>query len=96
MKSHKAFIRVQIFIKKDGEGYHAFCPALEGLHVGGNTLEEVKQNAKDAVEAYLLSLIKHDEPIPLGDIIAKPTINQCISDYFNLKHYTENYVLAAI
>jgi predicted RNase H-like HicB family nuclease len=55
-----------ICIEKDGPGYHAYCPKLKGLHVYGDTEDEAKINAKDAILAYLMSLVKHDEPIPAG------------------------------
>lgn len=57
---------VQIFIEPDEDGFHAFCPALKGLHVGGRTEEEAIQNAGDAAIIYLKSLIRHGEPIPVG------------------------------
>ena len=56
-----------IVIEPDGDGYHAYCPALKGLHTMGETRDEAIANAKDAVVAYLLSLTKHDDPIPVGN-----------------------------
>ncbi len=60
--------RVGIVIEPDDDQYHAYCPALEGLHVSGTTEAEALQHARDAVMAYLRSLIKHGDPIPLGII----------------------------
>jgi len=57
---------VQIIVEPDEGGFYAYCPALKGLHVGGGTEEEALQNARDAAIAYLHSLIKHGEPIPVG------------------------------
>lgn len=59
---------VQIVVKPDEDGYHAYCPVLKGLHTCGDTKEEAMSNAKDAVIAYLQSLIEHGDPIPLGVI----------------------------
>src|ERR1700687_5542876 len=42
-------LRIEILIEPDEGGLHAYCPALKGLHVGGNTVEEALQNACDAV-----------------------------------------------
>ncbi len=53
-----------VIIEPDEGEYHAFCPALKGLHVGGRTVKEALSNAQDAVVAYITSLIKHGEPIP--------------------------------
>lgn len=58
--------RALIVIEPDNGQYYAYCPALDGLHVGGSTEEEALRNAKDAAIAYLKSLLKHGDPIPLG------------------------------
>lgn len=46
------------------DGYLVTCPALPGLVTEGDTLDEAYAMAKDAVQAYLASLIKHGKPIP--------------------------------
>jgi len=56
---------VPIIIEKDNGEFHAFCPVLKGLHTRGETTEEAEKNAKNAVIAYLQSLISHGDPIPL-------------------------------
>ncbi|MCL0076585.1 type II toxin-antitoxin system HicB family antitoxin, partial [Dehalococcoidia bacterium] len=61
--------KVEIFIEPDGDGFHAYCPALKGLHTCGDTEEEALENAKDATRAYLRSLIKQGDPIPV-DIVS--------------------------
>ncbi len=48
----------------DPNGYLVTCPALPGLVTEGDTLEEAFAMAKDAIEGYLISLIKHGDPIP--------------------------------
>jgi predicted RNase H-like HicB family nuclease len=63
--------RVEVVVEPDGDGFHAYCAALRGLHVGGKTEQEALQNAKDAATAYLYSLIKHGDPIPLGVAVQK-------------------------
>ncbi len=45
-------------------GYVAFVPALPGCHTQGETLEEAEGNVREAIAAYLESLIAHGEPIP--------------------------------
>jgi len=64
-KGHIEF-RVQVIIEPDGNEFHAYCPALKGLHTCGNTEEEALRNARDAAVAYLHSLIQHGDPIPIG------------------------------
>ena len=53
-----------IFELEDDGSYHAFCPTLPGCHSYGKTLEEAKKNVKEAIEAYVESLVKDGEPIP--------------------------------
>ena len=58
--------KISVIIESDEDGYHAYCPALKGLHTCGDTEEETVNNAKDAIIAYMHSLIKHGDPIPIG------------------------------
>ncbi|MCC6451667.1 MAG: type II toxin-antitoxin system HicB family antitoxin [Acidobacteria bacterium] len=48
----------------DPDGYLVTCPALPGLVTEGETLDEAFAMAKDAIEGYLISLVKHGDPIP--------------------------------
>ncbi len=57
---------VLVCVERDGNEYHAFCPHLKGLHTAGKTKREAFSNARDAAEAYLHSLVKHGDPIPIG------------------------------
>ncbi len=61
--------KVEIMVEPDDGAYHAYCPALKGLHVGGDTEEEAVKNARDAAIAYLESLVKHGESIPVGVLV---------------------------
>lgn len=58
--------QVVIVVEPDGDKFHAFCPALKGLHADGSTAEEAASEAAQAVPAYVDSLVKHGEPLPLG------------------------------
>jgi len=62
----QVFVLVQICVEPDNGSFHAWCPGLKGLHVDGETGDQALANAKDAVVAYLESLVKHGEPIPVG------------------------------
>ena len=48
-------------------GYIVTVPALPGLVTEGDTLDEAREMARDAIRAYLESLIKDGEPIPEED-----------------------------
>lgn len=61
-----------ILEREEEGGYHAFCPTLKGCHTQGDTLEEALANVREAIEAYIESLRKHGETVPLEDILIKP------------------------
>ncbi len=67
---------IDVIVEPDEGEFHAFCPALKGLHVGGHTAEEAVKNAADAAIAYLESLMKHDEPIPIAVVVQSLPANQ--------------------
>lgn len=48
-------------------GYVVTCPALPGLVTEGETLEEARAMAADAIRGYLESLAKDGLPIPPED-----------------------------
>jgi predicted RNase H-like HicB family nuclease len=48
-------------------GYTVIVPALPGCITEGDTLEEAKSMAKDAIKCYIESLVKDGEPIPDED-----------------------------
>ena len=58
--------KVEVIVEPDDIGFHAYCPALKGLHTCGDTEKEALRNARDAAIAYLQSSINHGDPIPVG------------------------------
>lgn len=59
-------LKIRLYIEDDDGGFYVYCPELKGLHVGGATLEEAMQNGIDAAQLHIDSLIRHNDPIPLG------------------------------
>lgn len=53
---------------EEAGGYVATCPALPGLVTEGDTLEDARAMAADAIQGYLESLRKHGQPIPAGEV----------------------------
>jgi len=45
-------MKVSIIIEKDQYGYYSFCPQLKGCHTQGDSLEEVLENIKEAIELF--------------------------------------------
>lgn len=89
--------RIEILVEPDGDVFHAYCPALTGLHTCGDTEQEAVENAKDAAIAYLLSLITHGDPIPIG--IVKPLVQtkrpSSLTKTYPI-HRVENLVVAPV
>jgi predicted RNase H-like HicB family nuclease len=48
--------KVNTIIEKDEFGYYAYCPELQGCQTQGDSLEEVINNIKEAVELYIETL----------------------------------------
>ena len=58
-------MKFRAIIEQDEDGnYIVQCPSLPGCISEGKTRGEALTNVKDAIEGYLKSLKKHDEPIP--------------------------------
>jgi antitoxin HicB len=58
-------MKFRVIIEQDEDGiFVASCSALPGCISQGKTREEVHANIKEAIQGYLESLKKHDEPIP--------------------------------
>jgi len=64
MRPGKQFNFTVLFEPAEEGGYVVRCPALPGLVTEGDTLEEARAMAKDAIRAYLESLRKDGLPIP--------------------------------
>ncbi|RJP18439.1 MAG: type II toxin-antitoxin system HicB family antitoxin [Candidatus Abyssobacteria bacterium SURF_5] len=48
--------KVSVVVEKDEQGLFAYCPELEGCHSQGESLEEVLDNIREAIELYLETL----------------------------------------
>lgn len=54
-----------LFEPAEEGGFVATCPALPGLVTEGDTLEEAREMAQDAIRGYLESLHKDGQPFPM-------------------------------
>ena len=60
-------MKYRVHIEQDEDGsFVATCPSLPGCVSQGRTRDDALRNIGEAVEAYIESLRKHDEPIPPG------------------------------
>ena len=47
---------VSVIIERDEHGYYAYAPELDGCQTQGDSLDEVMDNIREAVELYLGTL----------------------------------------
>ena len=80
MDMHVIKIQVKIVVDRDGNSFHAYCPDLKGLHACGETEEQALSHAVEGVQLYLESLIKHNDPIPVGVIDVHFPLSQFLRD----------------
>ena len=59
-------MKFDIILHKEDNGYWAEVPALKGCFTQGETIEEVKENIKEAITAWLSVDINNDD----GEIIS--------------------------
>ncbi len=64
-----------IFQPAEEGGYIVTVPALPGLITEGDTFEEAKAMAIDAIKGYLEALVKDGKPVP-EDITIEPRIHR--------------------
>ena len=50
-----------VIIEDETGGYVALVPALPGCHTQGDTLEELMDNAKEAINLYIETLEKEEK-----------------------------------
>ncbi len=54
-----------VVIEPDEYGYHAYAPALPGCHTFADTIEEARENIKEAIELHVSSMLEDGESIPV-------------------------------
>lgn len=53
----------RVIIKKDGKAFHGFVPLLPGCHATGKTIEETRNNLREAITLHLQ--VMRDEKIDI-------------------------------
>jgi predicted RNase H-like HicB family nuclease len=59
--------RLSVVVQKDADGYHAFCPELQGCYTQGDSYEGAVENARDAIRLHLQDRIENGEEIPSSE-----------------------------
>jgi antitoxin HicB len=63
-----------LFEPAEEGGYVVTCPSLPGLVTEGDTLQEARANAAEAIRGYLETLAKDGVPIPPEDPVPRGSI----------------------
>lgn len=64
-KKELKFYNFRVIIEPERpKGYHGFVPLLRGLHTFGDTIEEIRENLKEAIICHIQGLLKDGETIP--------------------------------
>lgn len=64
MGSNGTYTFTVLFEPAEEGGYVVTCPALPGLVTEGDTFEEARRMAEDALRGYLESLLENGQSIP--------------------------------
>ena len=57
-------MRYAVIIEKSAEGFGAYAPDLPGVGVVGDTVEEVRQLIREAIDLHLEGLKEDGQPAP--------------------------------
>ena len=64
MEANGTYSFTMLFEPAEEGGFVVTCPALPGLVTEGDTLEEARKMAEDALRGYLESLLEDGQSIP--------------------------------
>ena len=92
-------LHINIHVVRDGDGFYAHCPELQGLLADGDNISDLKKNVQDAVSGYIKSLIKHNDPLPAGiiqscrEVTFSQIIREKVQDFIGLNgnNYVEEF-----
>jgi predicted RNase H-like HicB family nuclease len=73
MEANGTYTFTMLFEPAEEGGFVVTCPALPGLVTEGDTMEEARRMAEDALRLYLETLVEDGVPIPSDKLpIAEP------------------------
>lgn len=61
-------MKYRVVINKTEYGYDAHCPALQGCHSQGDTLDDALENIKDAITTYLRMIDEETKDAPVYQV----------------------------
>ena len=70
--------RFSVVIEKDGEGYFAFCPELQGCYTQGESYEKALENIKDAIRLHVEDKLEAGEEIPQPESVTLTSLEVAV------------------
>ncbi len=70
--------RFSVIIEKNGDGYFAFCPELQGCYTQGDTYEEALKNIKDAIRLHLEDRLESGEEITQPESVSLTSLEVAV------------------
>ena len=70
--------RFSVIIEKNGDGYFAFCPELQGCYTQGDTYEEALKNIKDAIRLHVEDRLGSGEEITQPESVSLTSLEVAI------------------
>ena len=70
--------RFSVIMEKNGDGYFAFCPELQGCYTQGDTYEEALKNIKDAIRLHVEDRLESGEEIPRLESVSLTSLEVAI------------------
>ncbi len=61
-------MRYAVIIEKSSEGYGAYAPDLPGVGVVGDSVEEIRQLIREAIDLHVQGLKEDGQPIPEASV----------------------------
>mgnify|MGYP000751887666 FL=1 len=62
--------KFSVVVEKDGDGYFASCPELQGCYTQGDSYEEVMENIQDAIKLHVEDRIESGEDIHQSESVS--------------------------
>lgn len=72
-------MKVNVIIEKDKYGYYAFCPELKRCHTQGDSLDEMLENIKEALQLYLETLSPEERDEYLNKEVLTTSLKMSLS-----------------
>ena len=70
--------RFSVVIEKDGDGYFAFCPELQGCYTQGDTYEEALENIRDAIRLHVEDRLESGEEITQSESVSLTSLEVAV------------------